>query len=198
MLGSFPSVLVGLVLVLATLAVGGDSLRVAIKETRRELKMRRKREGGQPMVAASLEPEQHSMLAVKQAGPEGDGVDAHKARSPPQDEKVEDELVEQSASGSGSSAWSWRLFDSTLCVNDGSLDRSNAARQDDDPGLAAKVKELTAQLNIKDREFAAQLDAKDKEFAAQLGTKDRELGMKDKELMVRDGEIARLERLLDT
>ena len=42
-LGTFPSVLVGLVLVVATLAVGVDSLRIAIKDTKHELKMRRKR-----------------------------------------------------------------------------------------------------------------------------------------------------------
>ena len=191
-LGSFPSVLVGLVLVFATLAVGGDSLRVAIKETRRELKMRRKREGGQqPTVEepASLEAEQHSMLDMKQAGPEDGGADVHVPRSSPQEAKIEDVAIEESTEGPSSFSLALQLFDGTLCAGDHAapgdkplrpgkshdfLDRSNAVRQDAHPDLAAKVEELTAQVT----------------------TKDKELSMKDGELMVKDREIARLENLL--
>ena len=223
-LGSFPSVFVGLVLVIATVTVGVDSLRIAIKDTKHDLKMRRQRKGNptsseEPVLLdttvqhSTLEMQEHDVEPPRDASETSLGA-PHSARRLPQEEKSEEPGGLKESDSMESASWSWRLLDATLCISEN--EREGKAPEPAKLGLGAsatdldaKVERLVAQheeaLAVKDRSHAAELAMKDESFAmkdealktshaAELAMKDEALRSHAAELAMKDEALAEKDR----
>ena len=171
-LGSMPSVIVGLALVIATLAVVEEALRLSITEMRQDLKTRRRESAANDEEAEELD----SSAVTEQ--------DRNDDRTATETEAgLDDAVAGRGAPNEDSSFWARMLGPSLLCMSQSQqLDNPDAVASGDN--LAAELLSMERLLAEKDQTIANQVQA--------LSDKDDALAAKDDALTAKDKELSRL------
>ena len=164
-LGSMPSVVVGLALVIATLAVVEEALRLSITEMRQDLKTRR-RESAAEEEAKELD----SSAATEQA--RNDDRNATETEAGLEDATTGGGAPNEAAGDS--SFWARVLGPSLLCMSQ--------SQQMDNPSAAVRRGDNTAAELLTMEQLLAEKDQAISEYRQELSTKNDELGAMRQEL----------------
>ena len=170
-LGSMPSVLVGLILVLATLAVVEEALRLSIVEMRQDLKTRRQESAADddeadtmPQVTEESRCDDESKISEREAGlaqPQASMVELRAEQGSPEVGGQERAAIiagsTSTATGDSASVWARMFGPSLLCMAQSQeLGGAAVVRRDD---LAAVLAEKESELLALEKSLAEHAEA---------------------------------------